>query len=117
MRYLPAAVFAAFAVGLALTAGAQPAPPPPKLEPLPEAPPPPAAIANDPELEPQITVVRRETETIEEYRVGGRLTMVKVTPKHGRPYYLVADGASGTFTRHDSLDTGLKVPLWVLFSF
>jgi hypothetical protein len=117
MRHLPAAVFATFAVGLALTAGAQTAPPPPKLEPLPEAPPPPAEIANDPELEPQITVVRREKETIEEYRVGGRLTMVKVTPIHGRPYYLVANGADGTFTRRDSLDTGLRVPLWVLFSF
>ena len=117
MRNLPAAVFAAFAVSLALTAGAQQAPPPPKLEPLPEAPPPPAEIASDKELEPQITVVRRDAETIEEYRVGGRLTMVKVTPKHGRPYYLVADSADGTFTRRDSLDTGLKVPLWVLFSF
>jgi hypothetical protein len=117
MRNFPAAVFATFAVSLALTAGAQKAPPPPELEPLPEAPPPPAEIANDPELQPQITVVRRENETIEEYRVGGRLTMVKVTPKHGRPYYLVADGANGTFIRRDSLDSGLKVPLWVLFSF
>ena len=43
--------------------------------------------------------------------------MVKVTPRHGRPYYLVANGADGTFIRRDSLDTGLRVPLWVLFSF
>jgi hypothetical protein len=117
MRNLSATVFVAVAFGVALTAAAQKAPPPPKLEPLPEPPPPPAEIANDPELEPQITIVRRENETIEEYRVHGRLTMVKVTPRHGRPYYLVADGADGTFTRRDSLDTGLRVPLWVLFSF
>ncbi len=117
MRNLFATVFVAVAVGVALTAAAQKAPPPPKLEPLPELPPPPAEITNDPELEPQITIVRRENETIEEYRVGGRLTMVKVTPRHGRPYYLVADGAHGTFIRRDSLDTGLRVPLWVLFSF
>ena len=117
MRNLSATVFAALAVSLALTAAAQKAPPPPKLEPLPEPPPPPAEIANDPELEPQITIVRRENETVEEYRVQGRLTMVKVTPRHGRPYYLVADGANGTFIRRDSLDTGLRVPLWVLFSF
>ena len=116
MRNLSASVFVAVAVGVALTAFAQKAPPP-KLEPLPEPPPPPAGIANDPELEPQITIVRRETETIEEFRVKGRLTMVKVTPRHGRPYYLVADGADGTFIRRDSLDTGLRVPLWVLFSF
>jgi hypothetical protein len=69
------------------------------------------------ELEPQVTIIRRETETIEEFRVKGRLTMVKVTPRHGRPYYLVAEGAEGAFVRRDSLDTGLRVPLWVLFSF
>jgi hypothetical protein len=98
-------------------AAAQKAPPPPKLEPLPEPPPPPPAVASDPELEPQVTIIRRETETIEEFRVNGRLTMVKVTPRHGRPYYLVAEGAEGAFVRRDSLDTGLRVPLWVLFSF
>jgi len=115
MRHTPATVFAAFAFSVALTAFAQKAPPPPKLEPLPEPPPP--EIAGDPELEPQVTIVRRENETIEEFRVNGRLTMVKVTPQHGRPYYLVAEGASGSFLRRDSLDTGLRVPLWVLFSF
>ena len=117
MRHTPATVFAAFAFSLALTAFAQPAPPPPKLEPLPEAPPAPPEIAADAELEAQVTIVRRENETIEEFRVNGRLTMVKVTPRHGRPYYLVADGASGSFVRRDSLDSGLRVPLWVLFSF
>src|SRR5213078_4483655 len=98
MRHTPATILAAFAVGVALTAFAQKAPPPPQLE-------------------PQVTIVRRENETIEEFRVNGRLTMVKVTPKHGRPYYLVADGASGGFVRRDSLDSGLRIPLWVLFSF
>ncbi|MGH8800159.1 MAG: DUF2782 domain-containing protein [Casimicrobiaceae bacterium] len=91
--------------------------PPPQLEPLPEAPPPPPEIAGDPDLEPQVTIVRRHTETIEEYRVNGRLTMVKVIPKTGRSYYLVADGADGKFIRRDSLDTGIKVPMWLLFSF
>ena len=117
MRHTPATVLAVFAVSVALTALAQKAPPPPKLEPLPEPPPPAPEIAADPELEPQVTIVRRENETIEEFRVNGRLTMVKVTPRHGRPYYLVAEGASGGFVRRDSLDTGLRVPLWVLFSF
>ena len=43
--------------------------------------------------------------------------MIKVIPKTGRPYYLVADGTDGTFVRRDSLDTGIKVPMWLLFSF
>jgi hypothetical protein len=118
MRDRLALLFGAFIVGLALTASAQrAAPPPPNLEPVPEVPPPPPEIANDPELQPQVTIQRRENETIEEYRVNGKLTMVKVTPRHGRPYYLVANGTDGTFIRRDSLDSGLKVPLWVLFSF
>jgi len=118
MRHRFATLAGALLVGAALTAAAQSrAPPPPNLEPLPEAPPPPPEIANDPELEPQVTIQRRENETIEEYRVNGKLTMVKVTPRHGRPYYLVANGTDGTFIRRDSLDSGLKVPLWVLFSF
>jgi len=116
MRLRLATLIPAIAFTFALTALAQKAPPP-KLEPLPEAAPPPSEIANDPDLEPQVTIVRRPTETIEEYRVNGRLTMVKVIPKTGRPYYLVADGTGGTFVRRDSLDTGVKVPMWLLFSF
>jgi hypothetical protein len=107
---------AALAFAVALNASAQKTPPP-GLEPLPEAPPPAPEIASDPDLEPQITVVHRANETIEEYRVGGKLTMIKVTPKAGRPYYLVADGADGSWLRRDGLDTGVKVPMWLLFSF
>ena len=117
MRFILVTVVAALAVGLPLPARAQQAPPPPKLEPLPEAPPPPPAVAADPELQPQVTTIQRENETIEEYRVNGRLSMVKVTPRHGRPYYLVANSANGAFVRRDSLDSGLRVPLWVLWSF
>lgn len=107
----------AMAFAVLARAQAEPAPPPPPLEPLAEAPPPPPEIANDPELEPQVTIIRRDRETIEEYRVSGRLTMVKVTPKVGRPYYLVAEGPDGSFVRRDSLDTSLRVPMWLLFSF
>jgi hypothetical protein len=105
------ALLAATANALAATA-----PPPPPLEPLPEAEPPPAEIANDPDLEPQVTIVHRDKETHEEYRVGGRLMWIKVTPQYGRAYYLVAEGTNGAFVRRDSLDTGLRVPMWLLFS-
>ena len=94
---------------------AQPAPLPPKLEPLPEIPPPEGVT--DPELEPQVTITRKESQTIEEARVAGRIVWIKVTPRHGRPYFLVPDRNGETYLRRDSLDTGLSVPLWVLFSF
>jgi hypothetical protein len=116
MRLRVPVLLSATAFAVALSATAQKTPPA-NLEPLPEPPPIPPEIANDPELEPQITITRRATETIEEYRVGGRLTMIKVTPKTGRPYYLVADGLDGAWVRRDSLDTSLKVPMWLLFSF
>jgi len=117
MRIRLAVLLAIFCCAFALTGFAQKAPPPPNLQPVPEPPPPPPEIASDPDLEPQITIIRREKETIEEFRVNGRLTMIKVTPLLGRPYYLIADGNVGNFVRRDSLDTGLRVPMWLLFSF
>lgn len=116
MRLPSATLVAVSAFSLAMAAAAQTAPPP-QLEPLPEAPAPPPEIANDPELTPEVTTVERANETIEEYRVRGKLAMVKVTPRHGHPYYLIADASTGGFVRRDSLDSGLRVPLWVLFSF
>ena len=111
-RYLAVALFAAAGVALAQST----APPPPQLEPLPEIPPPPE-VAGDPELGPQVTITRKDGETVEEARVNGRLVWIKVTPRHGRPYFLVPDGGSAMFVRRDSLDSGLKVPLWLLFEF
>jgi len=83
---------------------------PPALEPLPEA-------AGDADLEPQVTITRQKEQIVEEARVNGRLVWVKVTPVHGRPYYLVPDQDGYTYLRRDSLDSGLRVPLWVLFTF
>jgi len=93
-----------------------PPPPPPKLEPLPEIPPPPGVTAET-DLEPQVTIAKKEGETVEQARVNGRLVWVKVTPRHGKPYFLIPDGDGNVAIRRDSLDTGLKVPLWLLLEF
>ena len=105
------------AYGIAVTLGAagyaigEPASkPPPALEPLPE-------VAGDTDLEPQVTITRRQGETREEARVNGTLVWIKVTPAHGRPYYLIPDGGGYAYIRRDSLDSGLKVPLWLLLEF
>ena len=50
-------------------------------------------------------------------RVKGELRYVRVTPRHGRPYFLIPDVNGATFIRRESLDSSLKVPMWVLFSF
>ena len=84
------------------------------LQPIPEPPPPPAGLELDPTLEPSITIQRRGTETVEEFRIRGRLYMVKVTPSHGVPYYLIDENGRGDFTRRDSYDTGTRPPMWVI---
>jgi hypothetical protein len=92
----------------AQTPPAKSAPPPPPLPPI---------ETNDPALEPQVTITKRAEETVEEYRINGKLYMMKVTPAHGVSYYLVDDRGDGVFTRQESLDSGLRVPHWVLFKF
>ena len=108
------------AAGIVLAQSQSPAPPPPpmppQLESLPEIAPP-QGLTSDPELEPQVTITRKEGETVEEARINGKLMWIKVTPRHGRPYFLIPDGGDGVLLRRDSLDPGLRVPLWVLFSF
>src|SRR3954454_15430641 len=111
------AVAALVAAPLSLAQAPQPPPLPPPPTASTAPPPPPADLATDTELEPQVTIIRRETEVVEEVRIQGELRFVKVTPRSGRPYYLVPDAAGHTFLRRDNLDISLKVPMWVLFSF
>jgi hypothetical protein len=87
------------------------------LEPLPEPPPPPPGVDLDAPLEPEVTIIEREGETVEEYRVGGRLYMIKVTPKGGPPFYLVDKLGNGSFSRMESVDSGVHPPMWVIHEF
>ena len=113
---VPTLLAVAFAAAFAASgAWAQPAPPPPPL-PAESAVPPPPPLVTDPDLEPQVTIIRRDTETLEEVRIGGDLKFVKVTPRTGVPYYLIPDPNGQQFIRRDSLDITIKVPLWVLLS-
>lgn len=89
---------------------------PTNLEPLP--PPPLMSAGPDSEAdEPEVTITEKKEQTIEEYRVGGKLYMIKVTPKIGPPYYLVDDQGDGKFSRQESLDSGLRPPRWVIKKF
>ena len=40
--------------------------------------------------------------------------MIKVTPAHGVPYYLIDESGRGDFTRRDTYDTGTRPPMWVI---
>jgi hypothetical protein len=117
MKRLPSSsLLAALLLALALPAAAQ-APAKPGLQPVPEPPPPPG-FDLDPSLEPQVTILKRGTDTVEEYRIGGKLYMIKVTPAHGVPYYLVDRDGYGNFVRDDAYaGNNVRPPMWVIFSF
>jgi len=67
--------------------------------------------------EPEITIRRRGNKTIQEYRVNGELYMVKIVPDIGPAYYLMDSNGDGNMdVRHSTLQKGIKVPQWVLFS-
>lgn len=112
MRFLSLLLLGCFS----LTAYAQ-KPVPDNLEPLP--PPPPFEAGPDaaPVGEPEVTITKQTEQTVEEFRAGGKLYMIKITPKHGVPYYLVDDKGDGKFVRQESLDSGLRVPRWVIHKF
>lgn len=91
---------------------------PSNLQPLPAVPPaPPGMEAFDASLdEPQVTIVRNDRETREEYRLNGRLYMIKVTPVVGRPYYLVDRQGNGQFIEADITTPVTQPPMWVIRS-
>ncbi|MBX9812680.1 MAG: DUF2782 domain-containing protein [Burkholderiales bacterium] len=109
-------LIAALILCIALPVAAQ-TQPKPNLQPVPEPPPPPPGFELDPALEPQVTIIKRGTDTVEEYRVAGKLYMIKVTPPTGAPYYMIDERGDGKFSRQDSFDTGIRPPLWVIHSF
>jgi hypothetical protein len=115
LRLLMAALLLAFAPPLWAQADAGTKPP--AFQPLPEPPPPPPGYEPDPALEPQVTIRKRGEDTVEEYRINGRLYMVKVTPPHGTPYYLIDRQGDGVFHRQDSLSSDVRPPMWVIYSF
>lgn len=106
-------------LGFFLSSAAQtgPRPLPAGSRPLEEPPPPPAMTEPDPTLEPQVTIRKEGEATVQEYRVKGKLYMMRVTPAHGRPYLLIDHKGDGQFARQDNLDSGVRVPQWVLIEF
>ena len=74
-----------------------------------------ALAADDaPTSEPDVTIRQEGDKTIQEYRQNGFLYAIKVTPKGGKPYFLVrADGTDANFIRSDQPD--MLIPSWKIF--
>jgi hypothetical protein len=88
----------------------------PKLEPVPERPPADPGTPAAPG-EPSVRIPVQESDKVEALREGGRVVMLKVTPKGGKPYYLVDTTGNGNWMRRDSLDDGVRVPMWPIQQF
>lgn len=88
----------------------------------PDVPPPPPMpetwepAAGDPALEPEVTIRRAPGRTVTEYRVQGRLYMVRVDTPGAPPYYFLDTDHDGTLEAAPwALGPGFLVPHWTLF--
>jgi hypothetical protein len=116
-RRTAAMLVSALAFSLAAAAQSTERPKPPTV-PLEDLPPPPPMITTQPEPEPQVTQRNDADQSVQEYRLKGKLYMMRVTPKNGPPYVLMDLKGDGTFTRQENaLDNGVRVPQWVLMEF
>ena len=86
---------------------------PPRLEAVPEAPEPSLPVQSGETLEPDITIIRKGKNTVQEYRRGGRLYMIKVVPDIGPPYYFIDNDGDGKMdVRRNDLDRGSDINMW-----
>ena len=112
MRLMTFLLLSGFATGALaaqpLPSDLQPLPPPPAMDTTGDTP---------VDADAGVTITKDTATQVEEFRVGGRLYMIKVTPKKGPPYYLVDDRGDGTFARQRSLDSGFRPPQWVIKKF
>ena len=80
------------------------------------APPPTPSERAQEQIEPEVNIIQRDGKTIEEYRVNGRLYMIKVTPKGAPSYYLIDSDGDGTLDSSPTeIEPDLLIPSWVLF--
>ena len=50
--------------------------------------------------------------------INGKLYMMKITPSHGVPYYLVDEKGDGNWAPKDTADAAhIRVPMWVIRTF
>lgn len=89
--------------------------PPPPMD-VPEPPDLPMPVQSGEEMQPDITIIRKGKDTIEEYRRGGKLYMVKVKPQVGPAYYLIDTNGDGRMdVKKNDLDKTSTINQWILF--
>lgn len=79
---------------------------------------PPPQVNVDPQspVDPDITILEEEDRTVYEYRDNdGRLYMVKIVPKVGKPYYLLDTDGDGELDIRSNDPREVAVNMWEIF--
>ena len=76
---------------------------------------PPPAVSLEEARGPDVTLIAGEERTVYEYRQNGKLRMIKVVPKVGKPYFLAPRDPTTGFGDLEQAET--LVPRWVLIEF
>ncbi len=111
MRAFASLVFA-LSTGVALAQ----ARPPQKFQPIAEPPPLAIGVDNDSAADRGVRIAPRANETIEEYRADGK-HVVRIRNPNGSEYMLIEDRGDGTYGRQNPSDSGVRIPLWILYEF
>lgn len=80
-----------------------------------ELPPPPPIVESGQVIEPEVTIKQDEKGTTYEYRVNGQLTLIRVVPKVGAPYYFVDSDGDGELDTRREGPVNDAVNQWILF--
>ena len=76
---------------------------------------PPPDLSIDAARGPDVTLIAGQQRTVYEYRQNGKLLMIKVVPRIGKPYFLAPRDPTRGFGDLEQADT--LVPRWVLIEF
>ena len=66
------------------------------------------AADDAPSADPDVTIRTEGDKTIQEYRQNGFLYAIKITPKNGKPYFLVRADGTDSFRPAGHADPGLE---------
>jgi hypothetical protein len=81
--------------------------------PIPDKKPPPAGKDSS---APTVSIRSADNgDIVEEYRQGGKVFMVRVTPKRGKPYYLYDDDRNGRLDRTDADKASVSPVYWTIY--